>query len=174
MHTFTELADRCAEFTLDALNQAETRLAEELHAGAATPLVKSIQILQLQRAILAVGMFSMFEAILQDGLDCKDGFIEAKKILRSEDETLLNKRFSDFQLAINVLKHGRGHSYNELIRSLELPFRIKQPNEVFFCEGDVSEVSTLIEVDDAFVRNCAQVIYEVSGIIKRARPDFFG
>ena len=116
----------------------------------------------------------MFEAILQDGLGCNDGFIEANEILRSEDETLLNKRFSDLQLAINVLKHGRGRSYDELVKNVELPFRIKQPNEDFFCEGDVSEVSTLIEVDDAFVRNCSQVIYEVSAIIKRVRPNFFG
>lgn len=174
MHTFTELVDRCSAFTLDALSQAERKLEEDLQNSAATSLVKSLQMVQLQKAILAVGMFSMFEAILQDGLGCKDGFIEAKEILRCEDETVLYKRFSDLQLAINVLKHGRGHSYDELVKNIELPFRIKQPYEVFFCEGDVSEVSTLIEVDDAFVRNCAQVICEVSSIIKRVRPNFFG
>jgi hypothetical protein len=173
MHTFTELVDRSAAFTLDALNQAERRLVEELQTSAATSLVKSLQMVRLQKAILAVGMFSMFEAILQDGLGCNDGFIEAKEILKCEDETLLNKRFSDLHLAINVLKHGRGRSYDELVRSVELPFRIKQPNEDFFCEGDVSEISMLIEVDDAFVRNCAQVIYEVSAIIKKGRPSFF-
>jgi hypothetical protein len=36
--------------------------------------------LQLQKAISAVGMFSLFEAMLQDGLECSDGFREAHAI----------------------------------------------------------------------------------------------
>lgn len=36
------------------------------------------------------------------------------------------------------------------------------PDESFFCEGDVSEVSTLIEVDDAFVQCYGDVIGELS------------
>ena len=43
-----------------------------------------------------------------------------------------------------------------------LPFRVKLPDEAFFCEGDVAEVSTLIEVDDAFVQLSAEVIHDVS------------
>jgi hypothetical protein len=175
MHTFTELVDRCTVFTLDALNEAKRKLVDELQASAATSPVKSLQVVQLQKAISAVGMFSMFEAILQDELSCKNGFLKAKEILAHEGEIVLSERFNDLQLAINVLKHGRGRSYNELAaKSSGLPFRIKQPGEYFFCEGDVSEVATLIEVDDAFVRGCAQVINEVSVVINRVRPDFFG
>lgn len=175
MHTFTELVDRCTTFTLYALSEAEKKLVEELQNSAATSLVKSLQMVQLQRAISAVGMYSMFEAILQDGLGCKDGFKEAKNILDRTGEISLKDRLSDLQLAINVLKHGRGRSYDELIaKSAELSFRIKQPGEHFFCEGDVSEVSTLIEVDDAFVRSCAEVISAVSVAIKKTHPEFFG
>ena len=127
---------------------------------------------QLQKAISTVGMFSMFEAILQDGLGCEDGFREAKVILERENEMSLKERFSDLQLAINVLKHGRGYSYEQLVKkSAELPFKIKQPDEMFFYEGDVSEVVTLILVDDAFVMNCVQVIQDVSTAIKKARPN---
>ena len=122
--------------------------------------------LQLQKAILAVGMFSVFEATLQDALGCTEGFYEASARLDAKGEVALKERFGDMQLAVNVLKHGQGRSYEALVaRATALPFRVKLPNEAFFFEGDVSEVSALIEVDDAFVRDCANLIREVSAAI---------
>ncbi len=129
--------------------------------------------IQLQKTILVVGMFSVFEAILQDRLSCRNGFREVTDILDCEGEVVLKKRFNDLYLAVNVLKHGRGSSYNSLVAKTEtLNFRVKLPGEAFFCEGDVSEVSTLIEVDDTFVLSCAEVIREVSKVIRSVRPDF--
>jgi hypothetical protein len=173
MHTFTDLVDRCTAFTLDALREANERTIDALQTSAATTLVKALQMIQLQKAILAVGMFSLFEAKLQDGLSCSDGFREATDILDREGEAVLKEHFNDLQLAINVLKHGRGRSYDALVaKAGVLRFRVKLPGEAFFCEGDVSEVSTLIEVDDTFVLSCAEVIREVSEAIRRARPEF--
>lgn len=107
-------------------------------------------------AVPAVGMFSLFKAILQDGLNCRDGFREATDILDHAGEQALKERFVDLQRAINVLKHGRGHSYDALVaKAAALSFRVKLPDETFFEEGDVAEVSTLIAVEDAFVLNCA-------------------
>lgn len=51
------------------------------------------------------------------------------------------------------------------VKADSLPFRVKLPNEAFFDEGDVAEVSTLVEVDDAFVLLCAEVIHNVSTAI---------
>jgi hypothetical protein len=125
--------------------------------------------IQLQKAISAVGMFSMFDAILQGRLQCTDGFRGAAALLEAEGEVVLNERFSDLQLAVNVLKHGKGRSYEALVQKAgSLPFRIKLPDEVFFNEGDVAEVSTLVEVDDAFVLLCAEVIHAVSVSIQSA------
>jgi hypothetical protein len=174
MHSFAELVDRCTAFTLDALTQANERVIEALQTSAATPLVKTLQMVQLQKAISAVGMFSIFEAMLQDGLACRDGFREAQNILDEAGETVLKELFVDLQLAINVLKHGRGRSYDALVaKSDRLPFRVKKPGEAFFFEGDVSEVATLIEVDDAFVLSCTEVIRHVSEIVQKARPGIF-
>lgn len=174
MHTFAEIAHRCTAFTLDALGRAERKLIEDLQTSAATHLLESLEMVQFQKAISAVGMFSMFEAALQDALECEDGFREAKEILDRGGEISLKERFSDLELAVNVLKHGRGRSYDELVaKAAELPFRIKQPDEKFFDEGDVSEVATLIEVDDAFVWSCVQAIQDVCVIIRKTRPDFF-
>ena len=173
MHTFTDLIDRCTAFTLAALREANERTIDALGTSGATLLVKTLQMVQLQKAILAVGMFSLFEAILQDGLNCRDGFREATDILDREGQAVLKERFSDLQLAINVLKHGRGRSYSTLVaKAGTLSFRVKLPGEGFFYEGDVSEISTLIEVDDTFVLSCAQVIREVSEVIRRVRPEF--
>ena len=174
MDRFAELVDHCSAFTLEALRQANERALDGLQTSAATPLVKALQMVQLQKAISAVGMFSLFEAMLQDGLECSDGFRAAAEILEGEGETALKERFVDLQGAINVLKHGRGRSYDALIAKADrLPFRIKRPGEVFFFEGDVSEIATLIEVDDAFVLKCAEVIRQVSETVQKMRPRFF-
>jgi hypothetical protein len=163
MHRFTDLVDRSTAFTLAALSEANERTTDALQTSAATSLVKTLQMIQLQKAILAVGMFSLFEAMLQDSLNCKNGFHEANDILDREGQAVLKERFNDLQLAINVLKHGRGPSYNALVaKAGALRFRVKMPGESCFYEGDVSEVSTLIEVDDRFVLSCAEVIQEVS------------
>lgn len=173
MHNFTELVDRCTTFTLKALREANESTIETLQTSGTTSLAKTLQMIKLQKSILAVGMFSIFEANLQDGLGSSKGFGRAKKILGDEGELDTKERFDDLYMAINVLKHGRGRSYDALAaKAKTLPFRIKLPDESFFYEGDVSEVATLIEVDDAFVQHCGDVIREVSDVIRRVRPEF--
>ena len=172
MHPFPELIDHCAAFTLKALDEAQAKTLEALQASGATSLVKTLQIVQLQKVVSAVGMFSIFDAMLQDRLDCADGFKEADAILDSEGATSLKDHFVTLRLAINVLKHGEGRSYKELLAKPKLPFKIKTPEEDFFNEGDVSEVQTLIEVNDTFVIDCARTIRAVTEVIQRAQPDF--
>lgn len=163
MHSFDELIQRCTAFSLQALEKAQGEVLDALQTSSATPLVKTLQMIQLQKAISAVGMFSMFDAMLQDGFACGDGFRRAGELLEERNNVELKDRFTNFQLAINVLKHGRGRSYDTLVQKASgLPFRIKLSDEAFFAEGDVSEVATLIEVNDEFVRNCANVITEVA------------
>lgn len=173
MHSFDELVDRCAIFTLKTLRDANERTIEALRTSGAASLVKTLQMIQLQKAILAVGMFSIFEARLQDALSCTNGFDQAKRILDEEGKLETKEQFEDLCMAINVLKHGRGRSYDALVaRAKTLPFKVKLPGESFFSEGDVSEVATMVEVDDAFVRHCGKVINDVSEVIRGARPEF--
>jgi hypothetical protein len=172
MHAFTELLGRGTGFILTALNETTTKTIEALQTSAATALVKTLQMVQVQKTIMAVGMFSLFESVLQDTLQCKDGFAEAFKILNDDGATALQESFSDFQMAVNVLKHGRGRSYEALLkRSGSLPFKIKQPTQEFFAEGDVSEIRTLIDVDDSLILGCAKVIEDVAAVIRRRRPE---
>ncbi len=172
MHNFSELIRHSTEFSINALNIAQQSAIESLQTSAATLSVKTLQAVHLQKAITAIGMFSMFDAILQEQLQCSNGFQRAAELLEDQGETALKEQFCDLQRAVNVLKHGRGRSYNALIqKASSLSFRVKLPGEVFFNEGDVAEVSTLIEVDDQFMRLCAQTIYSVAVSINLADQD---
>jgi len=174
MHRFSELVFRSTSFTLGVLEEVESKVIEQLQTSGSTVLVKTLQMIQLQKAITAIGMFSLFESILQDGLACKNGFEEAKKIINQLGNNDLNNRFENFICAVNVLKHGKGRSYDTLVdKSSILPFKLKMPGEDYFDEGDVSEITTLIEVNDEFVLACARLIEEVLAEIRRARPDFY-
>lgn len=168
MNRFNELTDRCVIFTLNSLNEINEITIEALQTSGATSLVKTLQMISLQKVILVVGMFFIFEANLQESLKCKNGFEQTKKILLQEGKLELRERFENVFLAINVLKHGHGRSYDALILKAEaLPFRVKLPNESFFCEGDVSEIPALIEVTDEFIQHCSNVISDVSALIRR-------
>lgn len=170
MHEFSELAERCANFGLARLSEFQDEVLEQLETSGETRLVKALQMIELQKAVLAVGMFSMFEAELQSQLGGGDGFVEANKILTTCSHIELQQKFLDFQLAINVLKHGSGRSYDALVlRAEQLTFRVKLRDEAFYNEGDVSEVSTLVLVDDIFVRSCADIIKTVSRTLREIR-----
>jgi hypothetical protein len=79
MHHFSALVYRSTAFSLQALQEVESKILEQLQTSGSTNLVKNLQMIQLQKAIIAIGIFSMFESILQDNLACKNGFKEAKK-----------------------------------------------------------------------------------------------
>jgi hypothetical protein len=169
MHAFADLVNRSTNFALVTLKQAEDEVIEALQTSGATRHVKNLQMIQLHRAVIAVGIFSLFESIVQDRLECDNGFAAVRECLERQGEVDLGKRFSLFVYAINVLKHGRGRSYDALIAvGADLPFRVKRPGEDFFFEGDVSEVATLIEVDDRFVRECTDLIAQAAGVINKA------
>jgi hypothetical protein len=80
MDRFSEVTSRCVGFMIDALNEASRANLGDGSDGS-TVFVKNEQALQLGKVVTAVGIFSIFEAGLQDGLDCSDGFTELRKIL---------------------------------------------------------------------------------------------
>lgn len=168
MHAFDELIQYCTAFSLEAVSEAQLRVARALEFSSATSLIKSLQMVQLQRVISAVGMFSIFDAELQARMHAPDGFRAAEDALCGSGELELLQQFRDLQLAVNVLKHGRGRSYETLVaRAESLPFRIKMPDGAYFSEGDVGEIGVLIDVDNEFVLACADMIRAVSKALQR-------
>ena len=82
MHAFdTDLLPMCVHFTLSHSRAVQARVHEELQTSARTPLVKALQMLRLQRAILATGMFSLFESVLQGQTGWDQPFTRLKEYL---------------------------------------------------------------------------------------------
>ena len=167
MHDFKDLVYRSTSYTLNELHELEFRLIDDLHSIGSTIAIKNLQMIQLQKTFMVIGMFSYFESYLQREFSCDNGFKEVKCRLKKKGLVELNERFEIFNSAINVLKHGTGRSYDFLIsKSNVLPFKIKQKDQAFFFEGDMSEVDTLIDVDNTFILNCAKLIDDVlNGIV---------
>jgi hypothetical protein len=162
-----ELLSMCADFTLSHSASVQGDIIKELQTSARTPLVTGLRMIRLQRAISAIGMFSLFESMLQNQMGWAQAFERLNEYLNDHGKHELAKKFSDYRLAINVLKHGEGRSYESLLsRSAELGFRVKPKGEPFFAEGDVSEADVLVDVDDKFVKRCATLIQEATGVIR--------
>jgi hypothetical protein len=167
--TDTELLTACADFTLHHTHEAEQQTFRELETSAATRLVNALRIFRLQRAILAVGMFSMFEALLQSKLKWTQPFSQLDDYLRKHDKPDLASAIIDYRLAVNVLKHGGGRSHQELMaRADKLQFKVRADGDHFYGEGDVSDVGILVDADDQFVRRCAELIEQASEAIRSA------
>ena len=172
MDRFSEVTARCVGFMIDTLNKASEANFGDGSDGSTT-FVKNAQALQLGKVVIAVGIFSIFEARLQDSLNCSDGFAELRKILSSASRQDLALRFEQFAAAVNVLKHGKGRSYDWLLSYEALPFIVKARDQHFFFEGDVSEPDTLVLVDDAFVRSCAELVQASIEAVRGVKPDIY-
>ena len=173
MERFSEVIARCTDFMINALNEA-SRINLGDGSDGSTLFVKNAQALELGKVVVAVGLFSIFEARLQASLACADGFGELRKILSNANEQALAARFEQFAAAMNVLKHGRGRSYDWLLSRKEtLPFAVKARDQHFFFEGDVSEPDTLVFVDDEFIRSCAGLIESAVRIVQSVKPDIY-
>jgi len=164
--TDLQLLTRCANFTLAHTHAIEEEVYKALETSGRTSLVMTLRMLRLQRAVLAIGMFSLFEALLQTTMNWKNAFEELDKYLRAQGAIALADKIADYKLAINVLKHGEGRSHTELLsQTALLEFGVRAKTD-FFSEGDVSEVGVLIDVDDKFVRRCAELVEEAADIIR--------
>ena len=169
--TQLQLLTACVNFSLFHAAEHEAEVHKELQTSGATRLVDALRMLRLQKAILAVGMFSLFEAVLQDQLGWKRPFKDLVTYLEDHDQSELAATFSDYYLAINVLKHGQGTSYDKLVlRRSSLEFTVGSPHE-FYREGDVAEVQVLIDVDERFVRRCAEIIEHAANFIRSREPN---
>ena len=158
---------RCAEFTLSCTRETENRISNALQTSAATSLIMGLRVCRFQRAVVAIGMFSLFESLLQDRMCWDAPFRELPYHLKTLSKTELAQVFEDYKDAINVLKHGKGPSYERLLeRTTQLEFRVKLLGTHFFEEGDVSEVQTLIDVNEHFVMRCAEIIEEIALLLR--------
>jgi len=171
--TTIELLLSYASAAMDQARERDAKVMEVLGETAGSALVNAVRISRLQKIVFAVGMFSLYEGLLQARWE-QEPFVQLKDFLIEHDRADLAQRFSDYQDAINALKHGRGRSYNRLLKRADnLDFQVKREGEGFIREGDISEVDSLIDVDERFVRHCAELIAQTVRLLREKIPNQF-
>lgn len=170
INDFDEVTTSIVTITLNSLKIVNEKLLNELDYSGATALVRGIQIVKYQKAIFVIGIFSMFDSQLQECFGCKNGFKTTGEFLKNREHYDLENKFRLYILAINVLKHGHGRSYDALkAKNESLPFKLNFSERTISEEGDISLISTLIDVDDKFVKNCGQIINEIYNVIRNSK-----
>jgi len=117
-----------AQVTAKAL---EGRISEALKLMDSS-LRTDAQVKELLRAtkaleLAAVDIFSMFEARMQHHFKRGPFSRKLKALLLESKQPDLADRLHKYYLAINVLKHGKGASYRELLNSPTFLFDVKSP-----------------------------------------------
>ncbi len=77
-----------------------------------------------------VDIFSTFEARMQHHFKRGPFSRKLKSLLLDAGETDLADRVHQYYLAVNVLKHGKGASYRELLNAPSCLFEIKTPKGI--------------------------------------------
>jgi len=80
--------------------------------------------------LTAVDTFSLFEARMQHHFRRGPFSRKLKSLLLEAEQTGLADRVYQYYLAINVLKHGKGASYRELLKSPSTLFVVKKPQDI--------------------------------------------
>ena len=86
----------------------------------------------------AVDIFSLFEARMQHHFRRGPFSRKLKSLLLETGQTDLADRVHQYYLAINVLKHGKGASYRELLNSPSALFVVKPTEDIIADEAHAS------------------------------------
>ncbi|WP_288939555.1 hypothetical protein [uncultured Roseovarius sp.] len=135
--------------------------------GGQTVFVNGLRVAVVQIEIAAVGVFSLFEARMQPYFPNGPFYKLLKTYLVNVDQSELANDVWNYYLAVNVLKHGSGPSYEELLKSPDLPFVIKRSGDLLFDEGDVAEPEGLIHVTaSGFFHGLIETLSRVYGVLR--------
>ena len=110
---------------MEGQNRSDAKV-EELRAA--------IVLLELE----AVDIFSLFEARMQHHFKRGPFSRKLKSLLLESQQTDLADKFYQYYLAMNVLKHGRGASYRELLNVPNSLFVVKSNEDIIIDEEHLS------------------------------------
>lgn len=117
-------AQATAKASEDRILQALTNMAgpngTELHAKELRRASKALE-------LVAVDIFSTFEARMQHHFKRGPFSRKLKTLLLESKQPDLADRLHKYYLAVNVLKHGKGASYRELLKSPTSLFAVTAP-----------------------------------------------
>lgn len=161
-----EQLSRAANMVSQHLAEVSSICIDNLQKRARTGDVNGLRTCSMAITIIAVGLIGTFEGMLQGHFGWTDAYAELDRVLRAEKRVDLADRLFDYRLAVNVLKHGEGRSYDKLLdRRASLPFAIKDRGEAFFEEGDISEIGGLVDTRGPFIDHCVELISEIRDVL---------
>ncbi|EXS68115.1 hypothetical protein BF95_07465 [Sphingobium sp. Ant17] len=86
-----------------------------LQTGASSVDVNGLRTCSMATTIIVVGVIGTFEGMLQQSFGWANAYPELDKLLRSQNRADLADSLLNYRLAVNVLKHGEGPSYDRLL-----------------------------------------------------------
>jgi hypothetical protein len=92
--------------------------------------VKELRAATVVLELAAVDIFSLFEARMQHHFRRGPFSRKLKSLLLEAEQTDLADRVHQYYLAINVLKHGKGASYRELLNTPSSRISVKQTEDI--------------------------------------------
>ncbi|MCF4165855.1 hypothetical protein L2U69_09395 [Zavarzinia compransoris] len=138
---------RAAQVIANKAHAEASAIVEQMdREGGQTVFVNRLRTVTVEIEVAAVGIFSLFESRMQQHIPQGSFFGQLKQRLNAAGRNNLAERLHSYYLAVNVLKHGQGDSYNQLLNIPNLPFEVKRPGDSFFDEGDISEPEGLVNV----------------------------
>lgn len=124
--------------------KSEDRISEALAASASDAQAEELRDAAAALEAVAVDIYSVFEARMQHHFRRGPFSRKLKALLLENGQADLANRLHEYYLAINVLKHGKGASYREL---LETPSNLFVVNVVGKPSDDVTEETAVSLVD---------------------------
>ncbi len=124
---------------LVALAQASAKISEDRIAAilklmdgqsGSDTQVKELHDATVALELAAVDIFSVFEARMQHHFRRGPFSRKLETLLLESNKTDLADRIHQYYLAINVLKHGKGASYRELLKAPSTLFVVKQTEHI--------------------------------------------
>ncbi|MGR3635458.1 MAG: hypothetical protein ACU0BK_05960 [Shimia sp.] len=123
---------------LEVREQLEGQTASEAQ-------VEDLRTANVALELVAVDIFTLFEARMQHHFKRGPFSRKLRAALLDAGQTDLAGRFHEYYLAINVLKHGKGASYRELLAASTTLFHVRR-TETPNSQGEQAP-SSLIDID---------------------------
>jgi len=139
---------------------SEDRISEVLHLrDGSDAQVEDLRAATVALELAAVDIFSVFEARMQHHFRRGPFSRKLRALLLEKGQTDLANRVHQYYLAINVLKHGKGASYRELLKAPSSFIVVKSATDTSVDQADAP--TGLIDVGvPGFFQGLATTILE--------------
>lgn len=142
-----------------SVREGLSNIFAELETSAATRLLVAIDVCHAELSAVTVGIFSLYEGRLNALFGWSKPMKEVSQRLIALGETALVERLKRMDLAVNTLKHGKGHSHSALISKTSAgQVRVRGTSVPFYPEGDVCPIPDLVEATPELLEECCDVI----------------